>query len=467
MLKLTFILAFFLFLAIRATFAAPADRAAAKADKYPQARDYAIYKKGYEKVKDVPSLPRVLLIGDSLSEGYTYPTRLALAGKANLHRAPTNARYTARGLRLLKGWLGGKKWDVIHFNFGLHDINHNFKVNGVSRNHDRPQTLPEDYERNLRKFILRLRDTGAKLIWASSTPVPPGPKGSTRRNADAIRYNRIAAKVMQDNGIPVNDLYTLAHKKLSKSQRKGPRDVHFNDEGYRVLGKQTAACILRTLKAPAVGLGLSPDERTARLKLYDEGFVKVRDTSPLPRVLLIGDSISVYYTKETRRLLRGKANVHRIGVNGKHTRVGLAGLDKWLGRKKWDVIHFNWGLHDLAWDGENNRVPPREYGKNLRELVRRLKATGATLIWCSTTPVPKGPTNRRTGDAVKYNRIAEKVMKENRVTINDLYAFALPQLNRIQIWENVHFTVDGSAVLAEPVAAAIDKVLKRKARPGR
>ena len=78
--------------------------------------------------------------------------------------------------------------------------------------------------------------------------------------------------------------------------------------------------------------------------------------------------------------------------------------------------------------------------------------------------MPKGANARRTQDAIKYNRIAEKVMKEHRIAINDLYAFALPQLNQIQIWQNVHFTVDGSAALAEPVAAAIEKALKRRAK---
>ena len=70
----------------------------------------------------MPGLPRVLLIGDSISIGYTLPTRELLDGKANVHRIPTNGGPTTRGLEQLDRWLGDSRWDVIHFNFGLHDL---------------------------------------------------------------------------------------------------------------------------------------------------------------------------------------------------------------------------------------------------------------------------------------------------------------------------------------------------------
>src|SRR5712692_6887545 len=84
----------------------------------------------------------------------------------------------------------------------------------------------------------------------------------------------------------------------------------------------------------------------------------VPDVPGLPRVLLIGDSISIGYTVPTRHLLTGKANVHRIPANGGPTTNGLANLDAWLGHGKWDVIHFNWGLHDLkTGEGGKRQVP--------------------------------------------------------------------------------------------------------------
>src|SRR5688572_30198710 len=73
----------------------------------------------------------------------------------------------------------------------------------------------------------------------------------------------------------------------------------------------------------------------------------VVDDPRLPRVLIIGDSISVGYTVPTRELLKGVANVHRIPENSLDTKNGVARVKTWLGVKKWDVIHFNWGLHDI------------------------------------------------------------------------------------------------------------------------
>jgi acyl-CoA thioesterase-1 len=196
----------------------------------------------------------------------------------------------------------------------------------------------------------------------------------------------------------------------------------------------------------------------------DPAFEAVKDDPALPRVLLIGDSISIGYTAPTRKFLQGKANLHRIAENGGPTTNGLAKIDKWLSDGKWDVIHFNWGLHDLKRDKEDKlQVPLDQYEKNLRELVKRLKATRAKLIWASTTPVPDAKVNppRKNSDVIAYNAVAKKIMEENGVAIDDLYAFALPRLDKIQQSANVHFKPEGSAALAEQVAASIQKNLAK------
>src|SRR5476651_196349 len=131
---------------------------------------------------------------------------------------------------------------------------------------------------------------------------------------------------------------------------------------------------------------------TPKPRPKDPSIIEVADEAGLPRVFLIGDSISMGYTVPVRELLKGKANVHRPLTNGGPTPNGLAHLDQWLGTGKWDVIHFNWGLHDLKWCDDkgtitevgvgHQQVPVEDYEKNLRTLVARLKKTGAKLIWC-------------------------------------------------------------------------------------
>jgi hypothetical protein len=190
----------------------------------------------------------------------------------------------------------------------------------------------------------------------------------------------------------------------------------------------------------------------------------VQDNPALPRVLLIGDSISMGYTVPVRKLLEGKANVHRIPENGGPTLTGVKKLKDWLGTGKWDVIHFNWGLHDLkAMENGQLQVPLPEYEKNLGELVKGMQATGAKLIWCSTTPVPDAKLNppRKNEDVIAFNAVAAKIMRENKVAMDDLYTYTLPKLTEVQRPANVHFTDSGSDFLAKKVAESIASALKK------
>jgi len=198
----------------------------------------------------------------------------------------------------------------------------------------------------------------------------------------------------------------------------------------------------------------------------------IEDVAGLPRVLLIGDSISIGYTLPVREALEGQANVHRPQTNCGPTIKGLEELDQWLGDKPWDVIHFNWGLHDLKYmgpQGENlqdpnapeshQQVPPKEYAENLRKLVRQLKKTDAKLIWRNTTPVPPGAQGRVVGDAARYNAIAAQIMQQEGVDIHDLYGFVKPKMKQLMREANVHFTPEGNQGLGREVAKAILKKL--------
>ena len=199
-----------------------------------------------------PALPDVLLLGDSISLGYCPVVRERLAGKANVYCINGTEAATIRtkgGLRLdtraamerLDEWLGHAKWAVIHFNWGLHDI----KLSGATGH----QVPVEEYERNLRQLVQRLKNTHASLIWATTTPVPPGADhGATARKAgDETTYNIAARRVMDENGIPVDDLNALVLPRLRELQR--PANVHFTVAGSEELGRQVAASVVTKLKA--------------------------------------------------------------------------------------------------------------------------------------------------------------------------------------------------------------------------
>src|SRR5690606_6324309 len=90
------------------------------------------------------------------------------------------------------------------------------------------------------------------------------------------------------------------------------------------------------------GLNLAGTEATAQVQEKPNAAVApIEDQAELPRVLLIGDSISIGYTLDVREMLKGEANVHRPPANCRSTNQGMISLDSWLGKEKWDVIHFN------------------------------------------------------------------------------------------------------------------------------
>ncbi len=199
--------------------------------------------------------------------------------------------------------------------------------------------------------------------------------------------------------------------------------------------------------------------------------------SKLPRVLNIGDSITRGYTPLVVTILKDEAEVTCAGTGT--TGHGLENIDKLLGDGKWDVIHFNWGLHDLCYrhpeakhyghrDKVNGTIGTTldQYEKNLDELVVKLKKTGAKLIWATTTVVPEGEAGRFVGDEIKYNRVAAKVMKKHGIVTNDLHAltsgfdkdlFVLPG--------DVHYKPGGSQKIAEQVAAAIRTAIQTQSAP--
>ena len=193
-------------------------------------------------------------------------------------------------------------------------------------------------------------------------------------------------------------------------------------------------------------------------------FAYVENDPSLPNVLIYGDSISIAYTARVREQLKGKANLYRLHCNGNHSGTVIGNmnqmhttmrnpdLDKpW--KFKWDVIHLNVGLHDLKYVPDKKTSTTRlnstdVYKANLKKIIAYLKkeAPEATLIFATTTPVPKGEKKRDAGSAKIYNAAAMEVLKHHpEIIINDLHAFTLPRYSE---WctrhNNVHFKEAGS-----------------------
>ena len=125
-------------------------------------------------------LPRVLILGDSISIGYFPFVKELMEGKAFVTRpfgadgGAENCAGTTNGVQHIDRWIGESKWDIIHFNFGLHDIKHVDPETGKnSKDPAHPhQAEPKQYKKNLDIIVGKLKMTGAKLIFATTTPYP-------------------------------------------------------------------------------------------------------------------------------------------------------------------------------------------------------------------------------------------------------------------------------------------------------
>ncbi len=136
---------------------------------------------GDQAAADDPKLPRLLFVGDSISGNYGSALKAALKGKVNCHHPPTNCGPSGKGVGNIVTWMGahhvkGRHWDVISFNFGHWDAGN----------------TKEKYQQNLEAVIAKMKETGAKLIWVTTCPVPNGNEKAGELSADGKAPGRKA-----------------------------------------------------------------------------------------------------------------------------------------------------------------------------------------------------------------------------------------------------------------------------------
>ncbi len=204
-------------------------------------------------VETFPSLPNVLIYGDSISMGYTPHVREQLKGKANVHRIHTNGSDSGKVIPNMKAMQSAMaahwnfKWAVIHINTGLHDIKYVDENGQLNTKRGRQVHTPEQYQQNLRDVFSYLRSIApdAHIIFATTTAVPE--KSNGRKAGDEVKYNQAALTVVKEfPAITVNDLHTPT-KKNHPAWNVRPNNVHFKTPGNRALGAQVASSILNAL----------------------------------------------------------------------------------------------------------------------------------------------------------------------------------------------------------------------------
>jgi hypothetical protein len=226
--------------ALGALYAADAPKPAVETDARLHA-DGTGWRLEKAKITD-PARPRVLLIGDSILNGYLKQVVRALDGQAYVD-AWVNPYCQSEHLNKLLGEvLDQGPYDVVHFNMGLHG----WQAGRIK---------PDAFEPLTRAYVQVIKDKlpKARVIWASSTPVTVKDK-PTELNAEInsviVEHNRLAARVMAEMQVPTNDFYALLINKLELARGD---QFHWTAPAYEMLAKVVAESVLRELGAAKSG----------------------------------------------------------------------------------------------------------------------------------------------------------------------------------------------------------------------
>ncbi len=214
-----------------------------------------------------PELPRVLLLGDSIREGYAPLVAKQLAGIAEVIQPKENGGDSANTLKLLDKWLEDSKPLIVHFNCGLHDLKFGKKSQVF-------QVPPADYEKNLKSIVERLQKTTPNVIFATTTPIEDERHAARKADFDRFdkdvkAYNERAVKVMLELGIPVDDLNRIV-------QDGGPAALldkdgtHYTAAGNERLADAVTDCIKRRLKLLNPTILKAPASGPEAVKAYQE-----------------------------------------------------------------------------------------------------------------------------------------------------------------------------------------------------
>ena len=353
------------------------------------------------------NLPRVLLIGDSITNNYQEYVSEELSGTAYVSTYTSSKCVTDRSfLKELKLMLSDNEYALIQFNNGLHSLGSDLQ--------DMGSAMGEALK------LLREEGKGAKIVWASSTPTV-----SFDNTRLVKEFNAIAAKVMNENNIPTNDLFAL----MDPMDRKQywTDNFHHTVEGKKIAAKQVAAGIrdnLQTNRASQPGLsdaaGGKSEEKMDWTKIYWYDAEK----NNLPRVLVIGDSIHDDYQRPVNEALVGTAFLSTYSTSRSFADpLYVKELKYILDEYKSDVVVFNNGLHcnnaNPIWKTVFSDIPGWEAG--LRRVIQLIRDedNGPKIVWAASDPW--NDTSRPAG-VNALQEAAARVMKENSIPQRDLYS---------------------------------------------
>ena len=178
----------------------------------------------------------------------------------------------------------------------------------------------------------------------------------------------------------------------------------------------------------------------------------------LPRVLLVGDSITYGYQEKVRALLQGVCYVDYISTSyAIDAKMYQQLIYNFITDSKYDLVHFNNGLHGI-------HISQRSYKSRLEKLLAKVDKDVKIILATSTIMYREG--NKRL-DSVwmkrvrERNAVMEELSKERNYAVNDLYALSVSIPKEKRCEDGAHYLEDGYAIFASAVAEKIKEELKK------
>ena len=177
-------------------------------------------------------LPRVLLIGDSITRGYESKVRARLQGVCYVDYVATSyAVDSPIYTKLMKAFVDDSRYALVHFNHGLHGIH----------------MTKRTYKSGIKKLLLKI-GKDKKLILATTTVVYHG-RSKRKHGAWMKRVrerNDTIKELASDLNLAVDDLYIVSQG--IPAEKRAIDGTHYMDDGYEILADAVAESIKNLLK---------------------------------------------------------------------------------------------------------------------------------------------------------------------------------------------------------------------------
>ena len=176
-------------------------------------------------------LPRIALIGDSITEGYFRLVQTALKGVALVDYLATSYSIDSDIYNtVIRSFVDDSDYTVVHFNYGLHGYN----------------VDEETYEARCKALLEYISQRAKVIVGTSTTVLASDLKTENLQWKEKICVrNECLRKIAEEYALSVDDLNKVSQELLGENRTSD--GVHFSEQGYITLAESVVKSIKKAL----------------------------------------------------------------------------------------------------------------------------------------------------------------------------------------------------------------------------